>query len=73
MRIYQQSDTKPYPPGSIFKIIVAAAALESGRLYQRITCFNAKDMKKSNGVTINGSKEEGHGEYQLSRRFCQIM
>jgi peptidoglycan glycosyltransferase/penicillin-binding protein 2 len=64
-----------YPPGSIFKIIVAAAALESGAVSgAAITgepMFYCKGYEEINGIRINCSKEEGHGEINLQDAFAK--
>ncbi len=59
-----------YPPGSIFKIIVAAAALESGAIPADYM-FQCKGYEEINGVTINCSKEEGHGEISFRDAFAK--
>ena len=59
-----------YPPGSIFKIIVAAAALESGAITKDSTYF-CKGYEEINGIRINCSKEEGHGELNLVDAFAK--
>ncbi|HWQ79146.1 MAG TPA: penicillin-binding transpeptidase domain-containing protein [Anaerovoracaceae bacterium] len=59
-----------YPPGSIFKIIVAAAALESGAVNED-SMFYCKGYEEINGIRINCSKEEGHGEINLQDSFAK--
>ena len=59
-----------YPPGSIFKIIVAAAALEKGAVTED-TKFVCKGYEEINGVRINCSKEEGHGEITFRDAFAK--
>ncbi|MDF3003443.1 MAG: peptidoglycan glycosyltransferase, partial [Bacillota bacterium] len=59
-----------YPPGSIFKIIVAAAALESGVVTEDSQFF-CKGYEEINGIRINCSKEEGHGEINLRDAFAK--
>ncbi|QOX63167.1 penicillin-binding protein 2 [Anoxybacterium hadale] len=59
-----------YPPGSIFKIIVAAAALESGAVNENSKFF-CKGYEEINGIRINCSKEEGHGEINLRDAFAK--
>lgn len=59
-----------YPPGSIFKIIVAAAALEKGVVDEN-SMFTCKGYEEINGIRINCSKEEGHGEIRFRDAFAK--
>ncbi len=59
-----------YPPGSIFKIIVAAAALEN-EVVNEDTLFQCKGFEEINGIRINCSKEEGHGEISFRDAFAK--
>ncbi|HYE69193.1 MAG TPA: penicillin-binding protein 2 [Anaerovoracaceae bacterium] len=59
-----------YPPGSIFKIIVAAAALEKG-VVNTDSMFLCKGYEEINGIRINCSKEEGHGEISFRDAFAK--
>lgn len=59
-----------YPPGSIFKIIVAAAALEKG-IADENTMFVCSGYEEINGIRINCSKEEGHGEINFRDAFAK--
>ncbi|MDD3169034.1 MAG: penicillin-binding protein 2, partial [Eubacteriales bacterium] len=59
-----------YPPGSIFKIIVAAAALETG-VVNEDTLFQCNGYEVINGIRINCSKEEGHGEINFRDAFAK--
>lgn len=59
-----------YPPGSIFKIIVAAAALETG-IVDSDTSFFCNGQEEINGVKIKCSsyKKGGHGALNLEEAF----
>ncbi len=59
-----------YPPGSIFKIIVAAAALEKGVVDEN-SMFRCNGFEEINGIRINCSKEEGHGEINFRDAFAK--
>lgn len=59
-----------YPPGSIFKIIVAAAALEKG-VVSTDSMFLCNGYEEINGIRINCSKEEGHGEINFRDAFAK--
>ena len=65
-RIYQTS----YPPGSVFKIIVAACALEE-KIADLHTEFHCEGFSDVNGIIIKCSKEEGHGDITLEEAFAQ--
>lgn len=59
--------TSLYQPGSIFKIVIAAAALEEGTLSfeSSFTCRGEKEN------LIHCWKEEGHGDISFSRAFAE--
>lgn len=59
--------TALYQPGSIFKVVVAAAALEEGAvsLESRFTCHGEKD------ALIRCWKDEGHGDIDFARAFAE--
>ena len=59
-----------YPPGSVFKIIVAAAAIEGGfgDLDTEFFCSGAEELY---GVKIRCAKEEGHGRLSLKEAFAK--
>ena len=60
-----------YPPGSVFKIAVAAAALESGIVSPEDT-FICDGSTTVNGVElICEEKPEGHGELNLEEALAQ--
>ncbi|HHW56724.1 MAG TPA: penicillin-binding protein 2 [Clostridia bacterium] len=58
-----------YPPGSIFKIIVAAAALEYGKVNLEDTfyCSGSYDI---NGVVFHDFKGESHGIINIVKGFA---
>jgi penicillin-binding protein 2 len=59
-----------YAPGSVFKIIVAAAGLQEGTLtpMDRVHCTGAFHL---GGVTFKDWKKEGHGSVDLLRAVNQ--
>lgn len=60
-----------YPPGSVFKIVVAAAALESGMVSLDDT-FDCDGSTEVNGVTLTcDGKEEGHGKVDFTQAFAK--
>lgn len=60
-----------YPPGSIFKIVVAAAALEKG--IEPETSWNCKGYEVVHGNRVNCKTggEEGHGTITFQEAFAQ--
>ncbi|MEG0830497.1 MAG: penicillin-binding transpeptidase domain-containing protein [Anaerovoracaceae bacterium] len=60
-----------YPPGSIFKIIVAAAALEQGMSTE--DTFHCKGYENINGKKIKCQTggEKGHGKITFHQAFAQ--
>ncbi|WZL78186.1 penicillin-binding protein 2 [Eubacteriales bacterium mix99] len=55
-----------YPPGSIMKVVTAAAALESGKDISRDT-LDCKGSTDIGGITINCYGQEAHGMVDLPR------
>lgn len=60
--------TSSYPPGSVFKIIVAAAALEYKKvnLTDKFYCTGSYDI---NGVVFHDYKGESHGVVDIKKGF----
>ncbi len=67
-----------YPPGSVFKIVVTAAALENdvkdknGRTVDRNTMFHCAGKEKLAGIEIGCSTggKNGHGDITLEEAFA---
>ena len=59
-----------YPPGSVFKIVVAAAALESGKVDPKKT-YECSGSTMVNGVTmICEEHPDGHGTVDMETAFA---
>lgn len=59
-----------YPPGSVFKIIVAAAAIEEG-IIKPGDVFTCSGRENLFGVEIKCGKKEGHGEITFEEGFSK--
>ncbi|MBE6020923.1 MAG: penicillin-binding protein 2 [Firmicutes bacterium] len=59
-----------YPPGSVFKIIVAAAAIEEG-IADPEDVFICTGSENLFGVEIQCAKKEGHGEITFEEGFAR--
>ena len=59
-----------YPPGSVFKIIVAAAAIEAG-IAGPGDVFHCSGCEDVFGVKIKCSKKEGHGDITFEEGFAK--
>lgn len=59
-----------YPPGSVFKIVVAATAFEE-QIVTRDKMFYCKGFETINGIKINCSKKEGHGYLTFQDAFAK--
>ena len=58
--------TSTYEPGSVFKIITAAAGLEENLIEtDKVNTFTCTGAEKISGVTINCSDRSGHGKLSL--------
>lgn len=59
-----------YPPGSVFKIVVAAAALESGAVDEQKT-YQCKGSTEVNGVQlVCDDHPDGHGIVDMEKAFA---
>lgn len=70
-RLVNKVSQAAYAPGSVFKIVTAAAALESGK------CDETKEFTCTGHVTVNGvtmtcmaAQEEGHGTLDMNRAMA---
>lgn len=59
-----------YPPGSVFKIIVAAAAVEAD-IAEPDDIFHCSGSEDVFGVKIRCSKNEGHGDITFEEGFAK--
>lgn len=59
--VYVNKALSAYPPASLFKIFLAATALDEGVVQPETTFFCNGGYTLSNGQTISCWKEEGHG------------
>ncbi|HHT63550.1 MAG TPA: hypothetical protein GXZ75_07720 [Clostridia bacterium] len=67
---YINKALKNYPPASVFKILIAAAALEEG-LLKTEDLFNCTgEITLSTGQTISCWNQAGHGEISFSEAFA---
>ena len=60
-----------YPPGSVFKIIVAAAALEAGIGPDRTFECKGKEIINGHAVKCETGGETGHGKISFTRAFAE--
>ncbi|WP_207726853.1 peptidoglycan D,D-transpeptidase FtsI family protein [Anaerosolibacter carboniphilus] len=60
-----------YPPGSVFKIVVAAAALENNLIHDD-TIFHCRGFEEIDGVVIKCSSFDkgGHGDINFEQAFA---
>lgn len=61
----------PYPPGSLFKLVLAAAALEKGFSSPVESFFCSGKLRLPGGLTYSCWKEEGHGQIDLAQALAQ--
>lgn len=59
-----------YPPGSVFKLVVALAALDSG-VCDEETVFTCAGRESVGGVPIQCHRRGGHGRITLRRAFAR--
>lgn len=60
-----------YPPGSVFKIIVAAAALEDGISENQIFACNGHVFVDNINIKCDTGGESGHGTIDMTNAFAQ--
>ncbi len=63
-----RATTGLYPPGSIFKVITAATALESPNIDQDFECKGSLEVE---GYTIKDYEESGHGNIDLAEALVK--
>ncbi|WP_069649454.1 peptidoglycan D,D-transpeptidase FtsI family protein [Caloranaerobacter ferrireducens] len=70
MELYNKAIQVSYPPGSLFKIIVLAAALQSGKidLNKKYFCKGYEEVGNIK-IACHSYKEGGHGELNLEEAF----
>ncbi|WP_427339155.1 peptidoglycan D,D-transpeptidase FtsI family protein [Caloranaerobacter sp. DY30410] len=70
MELYNKAIQVSYPPGSLFKIIVLAAALESGKidLNKKYFCKGYEEVGNIK-IACHSHKSGGHGELDLEEAF----
>jgi len=72
---HNRATTAQYPPGSLFKIITAAAALESGSV-NTSEWFNCRGIYRIGSWGLRCWKRDGHGEVSFTQGFaksCNVM
>ncbi|KPU28059.1 hypothetical protein TR13x_01580 [Caloranaerobacter sp. TR13] len=70
MELYNKAIQVSYPPGSLFKIIVLAAALQSGKidLDKKYICKGYEEVGNIK-IACHSYKDGGHGELNLEEAF----
>lgn len=66
--MFNRSTKGLYPPGSIFKVITTAAALEEGNMDLEYIC---KGSTTIDGYTINDYNKQVHGRIDLKQAFSK--
>ncbi len=61
-----------YPPGSVFKIIVAAAALETGKVTAD-TVFEDSGTFKAGGYVVSNYDDKVYGEHDFAKAFASSI
>ena len=74
-RLLNRAINCSYPPGSIFKLIVASAALESNKIDQHTT-FSCSGSYKLGGTAFDCWKKDGHGYQDIRggiKNSCNVF
>lgn len=67
---HNRATTSQYPPGSVFKLVTAAAALEAGQC-KRESLFTCKGAYRIGRWALRCWKRSGHGTLDFTEGFAQ--